>query len=544
MRRIVLGIILVLLTGCGDMDEFDLEKVLQTRPDGNQTAFDYSGTTENISETAVRYLEKIRKTYGIEILVAAVPTLEGRYTINEAAVEMFSNWRIGETYDGRGVLLLFVEDEKQVRLEIGYELEDVFTDLFAGHAQDKQLRPHYSAGHLDTGLIAVLEELEIRAMIKAENQYSRTDIESLDDRYLSQGAGARYELDLNASESDAEFMVNSEYSAGETPRAAWETLIRKWRDRQRDHNLGVLPPTARLAYRDFANMSDSRFDENFRTYAEKKYTVHRNSDFAVIYFGKKTGWDNSPFLFCRTQDGWQFDLVHQRRYIRMGTAPNWGVEFSEHPYMELLMDCYSYQGQDIPFTGEDLYDVHRDTELAEAVLVQESLHASNPDAFAPAMALGRLYALTAMGRKAVGILKKAEKLDSEDPRPWKYLSIAHVDAFYQYDTALKHLDRYVEKTPEDGFGHNFRGYLLYLKGRDTEAADAFETALSVMSGDTCYSHYYLTRVYYRLFKSASLSDPLRKEYETRFQEHLDETRSYEGRHPLRTDMLDRWIGNE
>lgn len=544
MKRIVYVFVAVLLAGCGQRSGFDLETVMQARPNRGHLVFDYVGTMADVSETTARYLENIRETSGIEILVVAIPTLEGRYSLNEAAVEMFSNWGVGREFGGRGLLLLLVDDEKQVRLEIGYELEDVFTDLFSGHAQDKQLRPYYSAGQLETGLIAVLEELEARAGIKAAGDFDRADIEARDARYLSQGAGARYELEEHSVEGvDAAAVFNS-YPAGETPRAAWGTLINRWRDRQRSPDLGVFTPTARLAYRDYTNMPDSSFDEDVRTYAGKDYTIRQDGDYAVIYFGKKKGWENSPFLLCRTDEGWQFDLVNQRRYIRMGPAPDWGVEFSEHPYMGLLMDTYSYSGQDIPLEGEDRYTIYRDAELAEAILDQEALHQSNPEAFEPALALGRLYSLTAMGRKAIGVLRKAKQLNPEDPRPDKYLAIANVGAYYQYDTALANLEAYIEKAPEDVFGHNFKGYILFQKGRDAEAAAEFETALTLMPEDACYTHYYLARAYLRLYDNAASLDPRKKTYHDRLDEQVSMTRSFRDTHPLRVEMLNRWVGSE
>ncbi len=540
MKRMILAFAMILVVSCGGRPGADLSTVMRARPDQMRLVFDYAGVMTDVTETTTRYLRNIRERYGIEILVAALPSLEGRYTVNEAAVAMFSNWGVGRAFGGRGILLLLVDDEKQVRLEIGFELEDVFTDLFSGHSQEKQLRPHYSAGHLDTGLIALLEELEARARVKFSGEYDRAAIADMDARYLSQGGGAKYQLDAHASKAVFSRAVNTDYPAGDTPREAWKTLIRKWRDRQRDPWLGILTPTARLAYRDYTGMPDSSFDENVRKYAEKEFTVLRDGDHAVIYFGKKAGWDNSPFLLCQTTEGWQFDLVHQRRYIRMGTAPDWGVEFSEHPYMGMLMDCFGFSGQDIPLTGEDRYTTDRDTERAEAILAREAQRAADPDNFEPVMALGRLYALTAMGRKAIPLLKAAKRLKPEDPRPDKYLAVAHVDAHYQYDAALKSIEAYIEKRPEDLFGRNFRGFILYRKGRDADAAQAFEAALS-LEPDNCYAHYYLAYVYARRYNDASSLDPRRNGFLKRHREHVAKTRSFRDTHPLRVEKLERWL---
>jgi hypothetical protein len=46
-------------------------------------------------------------------------------------------------------------------------------------------------------------------------------------------------------------------------------MIRRWQDKVRDPCVGLFTPLLRLAYRDFTNMPDSRFEKEFRTYANK-----------------------------------------------------------------------------------------------------------------------------------------------------------------------------------------------------------------------------------------------------------------------------------
>ena len=88
------------------------------------------------------------------------------------AVDLVNNWRIGAQHEGRGLLLLLVDETKQVKLEVGYALEDVFTDAFSGYVEDLQLGPYYRAGDVGTGLIAVMEMLEERAQIKDQGEYT------------------------------------------------------------------------------------------------------------------------------------------------------------------------------------------------------------------------------------------------------------------------------------------------------------------------------------------------------------------------------------
>ena len=534
---------ILLLAGCVSDHGFDLDAVMSRRPDTDRVVFDYVGLMQDVSESTSDHLDLIRRRYGIEILVAALPTLDRQYSISEAAAAIFTNWQIGMEFQGRGVLLLLVDDAKEVKLEVGYELEDVFTDAFTGYIEDLQLQPRYKAGNLEIGLIAVMEELEARSQIKFDGQYTPSTIADLDDTYLSQGAGARRALDDYKPQAVFSGAVNHRYPAGRTPEQAWQTMIDIWRQKERDPYVEVLTPTARLSYRDFTGLPDSRFEKDYQTYAAKKYEVRQDGDFAVIYFGRRKGWENAPFLFCRTREGWQFDLVHQRRYIRMGPAPSWGVEFSEHPHMGLLMDSFRFYGQDIPLEGEDRYTVFRDAELANRILTAEARLATAPEDPETVLELGRLYTIVSISRKGLKLLKKAKALAPEDPRPYKYLAIAHVNAHYQYESALKELKDYISLSPEDHFGYNFLGYIYYRQKKYAEAIDAFQAALEI-TPNNCYAHFYLAYAYAWRYDKALKLDPRRRHYKRRFQYHVSRTRSFRDTHPMRNQRMDEWLNKK
>lgn len=546
-RGLLIFILCVLLACSADEKHTHLENIIHHRPTTDRAMFDYVGVMADVRESTNRYLETIRKRYGIEILIVALPSLEDTYTINEAAATLFTHWQIGKQYHGRGILLLFVDDIKKVKLEVGYELEDVFTDGFTGYIQDIQLQPRYSANQLDIGFIGVMEELEARAQIKFKGAYTRDSIAALDADYLSQGAGAGRNLETYRHASTHQPVissagVNSAYPAGKTPVKAWQTMIRRWKDRVKDPSLGVYTPVTRLIYRDFIHMSDSAQEKEYLTYSHKSYQVLQDGDYAVIYFGKKNGWDNAPFLLCRTGEGWQFDMVHQRRFIRMGKAPHWGVEFSEHPYMKLLLDSFHFRGQDIPLEAADRYTIDQDAYLASQILSWEKRLKSDPDNADALLELGRLYTITSMNRKAISLLKRSHKINPDNPLALKYLAIAHVDAFYQYDTALNCLGAYLKKEPGDAFGYNFSGYIYYRKKDYHAAAKAFEKALS-LEPDNCYAHFYLTYTYAWLYSEAMKLDPRRKTYKQRFAFHMQKTRAYKSTHPIRVLWMNRWLGD-
>ena len=60
--------------------------------------------------------------------------------------------------------------------------------------------------------------------------------------------------------------MNTRYPAGATIDEAWQSLLMRWKDQERDPFLHVFLPTGRLAYRDFATMPKERLSQQYETY--------------------------------------------------------------------------------------------------------------------------------------------------------------------------------------------------------------------------------------------------------------------------------------
>ncbi len=447
---------------------------------------------DDIAESTLDYLEHIRDDYHVEVVLAAVPEVESDDGLRQLSVRLFSEWDVGRRYGGRGLLLILADQEKQVRIEVGSELEHVFTDLFTGYIETKQLSSYYRSGQLAIGLMAVLEEIEARAQLVNLDKADRENIRERDELFLSGGGGA--DLALETLPEAAALAAARTYPAGETPDDAWQTLIQSWRDRNRNPAIGVYTPLTRLIYRSFVNQPDRRFEEDLRAWGTKSYEIIEDGDFAVVYFGNKKGWENAPFLFCRTAEGWQFDMVHQRKLVRMGRAPAWGIERGEHPYMDLLSRCPYWMGRDMPLSGDDVYSVSTDRETAARIIDLEQKLESGEDDFTTLYELGRLYTITSMGQQRFELLNRARKLQPDHPGVLKFLAIAHVDGHYQYETALPLMERYVQLRPEEPFGYFFLGYLLLMTGRQEQSIESFKHGLG-LDPDNIYALCKMARAY-------------------------------------------------
>jgi len=512
----------------------------ESRPSGqNSTIFDTAHILDDIKSSTAKHLALIQEDYAIETMIVTLPSLPPSHTIESLAAELFSNWQIGGSTGGRGLLLLLSDKEKLIKIEVSYELEDVFTDIFCGYIEDKQLKAYFLSDQVDIGLVAVMEEIEKRSRIRHQQDYTAAQIDRLDTELLSGGAGAKRQLSDYREEkvlAQGQF-----YPAGPTPDKAWQTLIRSWENKVRDPNLGVYTEVTRLAYRDFKNLPDSRYEEDVATYKTKPYEVIQNDAYAVIFFGKKKGWDNAPFLFCRTAAGWQFDIVHQRKYIRMGRNPRWGIERADYPYVDLLAKCPYWMNQDIPREGEDIYRIDDDHFLAGEIQRLEEVYANQPGYCATVRRLGQLYAITSLSpKKRISLLKKAKVLNPDSPEPYKYLGIVHLDAFYQFESAIKEMEVYVRRRPEDVFGHNYLGYLYYSEKRYKSALKELNQAIALRA-DNCYAYCKLSRTYAGLFLDSSKLDPRRIGYRRNAVEMFEKASATESVDPRRIKWLQRYL---
>jgi len=547
MRSITVKIVLVLVLGVIVYLGLSLRNTqfldrdpLKSRPSGkNASIFDYAGILEDVAPSTENYLSIIKEDYAIEAIVVTLAALPQSHTIETLAAEVFSNWQIGSTTGGRGLLLLLSDKEKLIKIEVSYELEDVFTDIFCGYIADKQLKAYFLSDQIAIGLVAVMEEIEQRAQIKHQADYTVAQIDELDAELLSGGAGVKRQLSQYREEEIS--AVGHNYPAGRTPEEAWHTLIRSWENKVRDPNLGVYTEVTRLAYRAFKNLPDSRYEEDVNTYKNKPYEVIQNDTYAVIFFGKKKGWENAPFLFCSTAAGWQFDIVHQRKFVRMGRNPHWGIERADYPYVDLLAKCPYWMNQDIPREGDDIYRIEDDSRLADEIKRLEKAYENDSEDFATVMQLGKLYAITSLSpQKRMSFLKKAKQLNPDSPEPYKYLGIVHLDAFYQFESAIKEMEEYVKRRPENVFGHNYLGYLYYHEKGYKPAIQELNTAVQLRA-DNCYAYAKLSRTYAGLYIAASAIDPRRAGYRRKAVEMFEAASASNSSDPGRIKWLRRYL---
>lgn len=105
-----------------------------------------------------RFLADFERTDSTQISVLTVPSLEGE-DLEGYAVRIAQAWGIGQQGKDNGALLLVAKEERAVRIEVGYGLEDRLTDLLAGRIVDQEIVPRFKAGDFDGGIKAGVQAM-------------------------------------------------------------------------------------------------------------------------------------------------------------------------------------------------------------------------------------------------------------------------------------------------------------------------------------------------------------------------------------------------
>jgi tetratricopeptide (TPR) repeat protein len=512
---------------------------LQGRPESDRLLFDYAAALRHHEEGAERYLERIARRFHIEALIVSVPALPEAHSVDTLALDLVDRWRIGSEHEGRGLLLLLVDDTKEVKLEVGYALEDVFTDGFSGWVEDIQLAPYHRNGDVGTGLLAVMEMLEARARIKHQGDYSAGWIGQADQELLSGGAGATRRLDRMAEAHAPGSVVQRPSGRGaRSPEEAWEIMLAQWAGEGPDPGIDVYTEMTRIAMGD-ANRPDKRTLRWLDHWRELDYQVLREGDHAVIWFGAIDGWENSPFLFCDTGDGWKFDIVHQRRLVVMADSPKWQVAQGAYPYVSLMGDAWQSTGKDLPLSSEDLYHCRDDAAIAARMEDLEAVLAVDAEDAAATLELMRLRVITGQRpRRVRPLIERARLLAPERPEPWKYSAIYNVNSFFQYRAALADIERYVELAPSDPLGHAMKGFLLYRLGEYRNSIAVLERAAR-LDPESAYAYALMARCHALLSRDASGPEALR--YRDQAREMRRRAGSVGAPDAQRQAWLDAWL---
>ena len=127
----------------------------QTLPALTAPVNDFAGVIDPASAAELdRRIRSLQSSTKDALIVVTVKTIAPAASIEEYAVKLFEQAGIGQRGKDNGVLILFAQQERRVRIEVGYDLEEFITDGFAGEVIRRQMLPAFREGRFGPGLLA------------------------------------------------------------------------------------------------------------------------------------------------------------------------------------------------------------------------------------------------------------------------------------------------------------------------------------------------------------------------------------------------------
>lgn len=108
-----------------------------------------SPATKQAIETRLAELERSDST---QVAVLTVPSLEGD-SIEDFSIRVADAWKVGQKDADNGVIFIVSKADRKIRIEVGYGLEGVLTDVLAGQIVVNVIGPQFKAGDFDAGFL-------------------------------------------------------------------------------------------------------------------------------------------------------------------------------------------------------------------------------------------------------------------------------------------------------------------------------------------------------------------------------------------------------
>jgi hypothetical protein len=252
----------------------------------------------------------------------------------------------------KGALFGVAIKAQLVRVEVGYEIEDVYPDSIVSYYENEMMKPYFAHNEVAIGVIATVEHMINRAF-----EQSRTTTEDgrekQDDSPLSGGAGATTKAPVNLPESYIVRQLPEEESLYYSPQPTpWESMNRvKERvcNRIADGTLPIFTKET-LEHLKGKFSTPAQLDMSCKMVSKPEvYTEEHcriRGDLAVIRY-PRSNRKSGPRFFRRNEEGlWEYDMVTAYDFVIYDFVNEWNFYYG-YPsnYMFAFQDwCFDQYG--------------------------------------------------------------------------------------------------------------------------------------------------------------------------------------------------------
>jgi len=139
-----------------------LALALLTLPAASLSALDVPRLTDPVMDTAgimsgterqelSAFLTGVSEQTGVQLAVLTLASLEGE-PLEDFSMRVAEAWKLGRSGQDNGILLLVSLEDRAIRIEVGYGLEDKLTDAKSGLIIRNVLAPQFRAGRYGQGI--------------------------------------------------------------------------------------------------------------------------------------------------------------------------------------------------------------------------------------------------------------------------------------------------------------------------------------------------------------------------------------------------------
>lgn len=250
-------------------------------------------------------------------------------------VRRFAERGVGSrSASGRGLLLVLDPSGDRVRLEVGQDLEGVFTDAFVAYLEERQMVPFFRAGRVADGILATTELVVTRAQEAERNAAFSPPV-----RDGAAGGGAESRARIAAG-VDERFRAGPDVAAGDAPQATVDAYLEAMRARNGSAELDLYSSETRALMKSHV-MTPAQMDAVARAYRRCRADAPRIGGAgrrAVVRYPADSR-QCSPWFLVAEAGRWRLDLATAQRVVRFGSGNAWHfVPGAEHPYAFAFAD--------------------------------------------------------------------------------------------------------------------------------------------------------------------------------------------------------------
>ena len=125
--------------------------------DGPVNDYAHMFTTSEIQELN-SYLYTIDRQSDLQIAVLTIPSLEGD-NLESYSIRVAEKWQIGQKGKDTGVILVIVAQDRKLRIEVGYGLEDRITDAQSSRIIRSVIAPQFKKREYGKGVLLGVKNL-------------------------------------------------------------------------------------------------------------------------------------------------------------------------------------------------------------------------------------------------------------------------------------------------------------------------------------------------------------------------------------------------